>query len=85
MVTNRITVSLDDDAQSALDGLAGRTDKAQSEVVREALVRYVMNDRDSLGSHANSTLQNIVRGLVTLLVVWLGLPLYTVAADMGVF
>ncbi|CQR52778.1 MULTISPECIES: ribbon-helix-helix protein, CopG family [Haloferax] len=43
MVTNRITVSLDEDAQSALDGLAGRTDKAQSELVREALVFYAAN------------------------------------------
>ncbi|GGC68216.1 Nramp family divalent metal transporter [Haloferax sulfurifontis] len=47
---------------------------------------YVMNDRDILGSYANSTLQNVVGGLVTLVVVWLGLrTLYTVAADMGVF
>lgn len=43
MVTNRITVSLDDDAQGALDSLSNRTDKAQSELVREALVFYAAN------------------------------------------
>nr|WP_233514268.1 MULTISPECIES: hypothetical protein [unclassified Haloferax] len=38
MVTNRITVSLDEDAQSALDGLTGRTDKVQRELVTLVVV-----------------------------------------------
>lgn len=47
---------------------------------------YVMNDRDILGSYANSTLQNVVGGAVTLIVIWLGLrTLYTVAGNLGVF
>ncbi|ELZ98035.1 CopG family ribbon-helix-helix transcription regulator [Haloferax mucosum ATCC BAA-1512] len=43
MVTNRITVSLDDDAETALDSLTRRTDKPQSEVVRNALTFYAAN------------------------------------------
>ncbi|WP_049917054.1 ribbon-helix-helix protein, CopG family [Halogeometricum pallidum] len=43
MVTNRITVSLDADAQTALDSLTDRTGKPQSELVREALVFYAAN------------------------------------------
>lgn len=47
---------------------------------------YVMNDRDILGSYVNNTVQNVVGGVVTIIVVWLGLrTLYTVAADLGVF
>ncbi|ELZ98036.1 putative Mn transporter [Haloferax mucosum ATCC BAA-1512] len=47
---------------------------------------YIMNDRDILGSYVNSTTQNIVGGLVTLIVVWLGFrTLYTVAGSVGVF
>jgi manganese transport protein len=33
---------------------------------------YVMNDRKSLGDYVNTTPQNVLGGLVTLVVVWLG-------------
>ncbi|WP_227377323.1 ribbon-helix-helix protein, CopG family [Haladaptatus halobius] len=42
-MTNRITVSLDDDARTALDGLVKRADKPQSELVRQALTFYAAN------------------------------------------
>ncbi len=34
---------------------------------------YAMNDRDLLGDYTNSTAANVVGGLVTLVVVWLGI------------
>jgi len=34
---------------------------------------YVMNDRDILGDFTNDTAQNVIGGLVTLVVVWLGI------------
>jgi len=34
---------------------------------------YAMNDRDLLGDYTNSTVGNVVGGLVTLVVVWLGI------------
>ncbi len=42
-MTNRITVSLDDDARTALDNLVNRTGKPQSELVRQALTFYTAN------------------------------------------
>ncbi|WP_266080333.1 Nramp family divalent metal transporter [Haladaptatus caseinilyticus] len=46
---------------------------------------YVMNDRDILGKYVNSTAQNVVGVVVTLIVVWLGLrSLYGVAQSLGV-
>lgn len=42
-MTNRITVSLDDDAQTALDNLVNQADKPQSELVRQALTFYAAN------------------------------------------
>jgi predicted transcriptional regulator len=42
-MTNRVTVSLDDDAQAALETLAGETGKGQSELVRRALSFYAAN------------------------------------------
>ncbi|WP_435157793.1 Nramp family divalent metal transporter [Haladaptatus sp. DFWS20] len=47
---------------------------------------YVMNDRDILGQYVNSTVQNVIGVVVTLVVVWLGLrSLYSVAGSLGVF
>ncbi len=43
MATNRITVSLDDDAVAALTDLTERTDESQSAVVRRALTFYAAN------------------------------------------
>ncbi len=34
---------------------------------------YVMNDRETLGEYTNGTLSNVLGGLVTLVVVWLGI------------
>lgn len=34
---------------------------------------YVMNDRELLGEYRNSTVQNVLGGIVTLVVVWLGI------------
>lgn len=42
-MTNRVTVSLDDEAQVALDELVSRDGKPQSELVRQALVFYAAN------------------------------------------
>ncbi|SIR85155.1 NRAMP (natural resistance-associated macrophage protein) metal ion transporters [Haladaptatus litoreus] len=47
---------------------------------------YVMNDRDILGEYVNSTAQNVIGVVVTLVVVWLGLrSLYGVGQSLGVF
>jgi predicted transcriptional regulator len=43
MATDRVTVSLDDDARTALETLLDRTGKDQSELVREALTFYAAN------------------------------------------
>ncbi|WP_101297318.1 ribbon-helix-helix protein, CopG family [Halegenticoccus soli] len=43
MATNRVTVSMDADAQSALDSLVSRTGRGQSELVRQALTFYAAN------------------------------------------
>lgn len=43
MVSDRVTVSLDDDARSALENLVTRTGQGQSEIVREALTFYAAN------------------------------------------
>lgn len=43
MVADRITVSLDDDSQGALQELVERTEKGNSELVRRALKFYVTN------------------------------------------
>lgn len=42
-MTDRVTVSLDDDARAALDTLITRTGKGQSELVRRALAFYAAN------------------------------------------
>ncbi|MFC6724112.1 ribbon-helix-helix protein, CopG family [Halobium palmae] len=43
MPTNRLTISLDDDADAALEDLVARTDESRSEVVRRALAFYAAN------------------------------------------
>ncbi|MFC4358903.1 ribbon-helix-helix protein, CopG family [Halobium salinum] len=43
MPTNRLTISLDDEAEAALDDLVARTDESRSEVVRRALTFYAAN------------------------------------------
>lgn len=43
MVSDRVTVSLDDNARSALENLVTRTGQSQSEIVREALTFYAAN------------------------------------------
>ncbi|WP_224449718.1 ribbon-helix-helix protein, CopG family [Haloprofundus salilacus] len=43
MPTNRLTISLDEEAEAALDDLVGRTDTSRSEVVRRALTFYAAN------------------------------------------
>lgn len=43
MVSDRLTVSMDDQARKALDDLVNRTGKGQSELVRRALVFYAAN------------------------------------------
>ncbi|WP_459884980.1 CopG family transcriptional regulator [Halostagnicola bangensis] len=42
-MTRRMTVSLDDDAETALETLMSQTDNGQSEVVRRALAFYAAN------------------------------------------
>ncbi|WP_101297551.1 Nramp family divalent metal transporter [Halegenticoccus soli] len=44
---------------------------------------YVMNDRDILGNYTNSPAQNVLGGIVTLVVVWLGVR--TLLEVAGVF
>ncbi len=55
-MTNRITVSLDDEAQGALDELVGEAEKPQSELVRQALVFYAAN-YDAATAEAGSNLE----------------------------
>lgn len=43
MSTDRVTVSLDEDARGALEDLTEKTGQGQSEVVREALIFYAAN------------------------------------------
>jgi len=43
MATDRVTVSLDDDAQAALEDLTSRTGLGQSELVRRSLTFYATN------------------------------------------
>lgn len=43
---------------------------------------YVMNSRDILGEYRNSTIQNVLGGIVTLVVVWLGIR--TLLSVLGV-
>ncbi len=43
MPGDRVTVSLDDDAKSALEGLAEQTDDSRSELIREAITFYAAN------------------------------------------
>jgi predicted transcriptional regulator len=43
MPGDRVTVSLDDDAKSALEGIAEQTDDSRSEVIREAIQFYAAN------------------------------------------
>lgn len=43
MANDRVTVSLDDDAQAALEDLTSRTGLGQSELVRRALTFYATN------------------------------------------
>jgi hypothetical protein len=43
MTNDRVTVSLDDDASSALETLTNRTNNGQSELVRQALTFYATN------------------------------------------
>lgn len=45
MVSDRVTVSLDEDARTALDNLVTRTGQGQSEFVRRALTFYAANFR----------------------------------------
>lgn len=45
MVTDRITVSIDEEARTALDNLTERTGRGQSELVRDALTFYAANFR----------------------------------------
>lgn len=45
MVSDRVTVSLDEDARTALDNLVTRTGEGQSELVRRALTFYAANFR----------------------------------------
>lgn len=45
MVKDRITVSLDEDAKAALQGLVDRTEKGNSELVRQAISFYAANQQ----------------------------------------
>lgn len=64
MVTNRLTVSLDDDAVAALTDLAERTGESQSAVVRKALTFYAANF-DAANGEAGSNLESYHRMLST--------------------
>lgn len=55
-MTNRITVSLDDEAQGALDELVGEAEKPQSELVRQALAFYAAN-YDAATAEAGTNLE----------------------------
>lgn len=50
MVSDRVTVALDDDTRAALDSLAERTGAGQSELVRRALAFYAANFEAAEGS-----------------------------------
>ncbi|MFD1600132.1 ribbon-helix-helix protein, CopG family [Halobellus rarus] len=43
MPGDRVTVSLDEDAKNALEGLTEQTDESRSEVIREAIAFYAAN------------------------------------------
>ena len=43
MPGDRVTVSLDEDAKSALEGLIEQTDESRSEMIREAIAFYAAN------------------------------------------
>lgn len=43
MPGDRVTVSLDEDAKSALEGLVERTEDSRSEIIREAITFYAAN------------------------------------------
>lgn len=53
-MTHRVTVSLDDDSQAALETLMARTGEGQSEVVRRALSFYAANYEAASGQRSDN-------------------------------
>ena len=53
-MTDRITVSFDDDARAALESLTGETGKSQSELVRRALSFYAANFEAATGDPSHN-------------------------------
>jgi len=53
MPGDRVTVSLDDDAKSALGGLVEQTDESRSELIREAIKFYAANFESARASDSD--------------------------------
>lgn len=64
MVSDRITVSLDEDSQEALDGLVSQTGQGNSELVRRALKFYATNFQAAT-SDTDIDLENYYQMLVS--------------------
>jgi predicted transcriptional regulator len=63
MSQERVTVSLDDDAEAALDDLVDRLDAGQSEVVRRALTFYAANFEAAMSTRSGENLADYHRML----------------------
>lgn len=64
MPADRVTVSLDDDSRSALEGLTERTGESRSEVIREAISFYAANFESATASDSDD-LQTYYQMLTT--------------------
>jgi len=64
MTGDRVTVSLTEEAQSALEGLTERTDENRSEVIREAITFYAANFESTRASDSDD-LQTYYQMLTT--------------------
>lgn len=62
MSSDRLTVSLDEEARAALDDLAGKTDRSQSELVRRALTFYAAN-YEAASTDSSETLEEYYKML----------------------
>lgn len=64
MPSDRVTVSLDEDAKSTLEGLTDRTDESRSELIRKAIAFYAANF-DSANASDSDHLQTYYEMLST--------------------
>lgn len=58
MSSDRLTVSLDEDARDALDAITSKADSSQSELVRRALMFYAANSSTTPKSSNASSAAN---------------------------